>query len=107
MPIYEYQCKSCGHRLEAIQGFNDAPLKKCPECKKAKLAKLVSAPSFQLKGTGWYVTDFKNSGKPKSDSESGGTKESSSMKKDESNTEVGKKDKVDAKPKASSKEDKK
>jgi putative FmdB family regulatory protein len=63
MPIYEYQCQACGHQLEEIQGFNDAPLVKCPECGKLKLAKLVSAPSFHLKGTGWYKTDFKNSGK--------------------------------------------
>jgi putative FmdB family regulatory protein len=69
MPIYEYQCKACGHHLEEIQGFNDAPLTKCPQCKKAKLVKLVSAPSFHLKGTGWYATDFKNAGKPKATNE--------------------------------------
>lgn len=60
MPIYEYQCKSCGHQLEAIQGFNDAPLTECPECHKPDLNKLLSAPAFHLKGTGWYATDFKN-----------------------------------------------
>lgn len=63
MPIYEYQCKACGHQLEEIQGVNDKPLLKCPQCGKSKLERLVSAPSFQLKGTGWYVTDFKNAGK--------------------------------------------
>jgi len=63
MPIYEYLCKNCGHHLEAIQGFNDEPLRKCPECKKAKLEKQISAPAFHLKGTGWYATDFKDSGK--------------------------------------------
>lgn len=69
MPIYEYQCKACGHRLEVIQGINEKPLTICPSCHKAKLAKLVSAPSFQLKGTGWYATDFKNSGKKATPSE--------------------------------------
>lgn len=62
MPIYEYECKACGHHLEAIQGFNDEPLKKCPECHASKLEKQISRPSFHLKGTGWYVTDFKDSG---------------------------------------------
>ncbi len=60
MPIYEYQCKSCGHRLEVIQGFDDAPLTDCPDCHTGELAKLLSAPAFHLKGTGWYATDFKN-----------------------------------------------
>jgi len=68
MPIYEYECKSCGHRLEAIQGFDEAPLTKCPTCKKAKLAKLLSAPAFHLKGNGWYATDFKNPAASKKDS---------------------------------------
>jgi putative FmdB family regulatory protein len=70
MPIYEYECKACGHRLEEIQSFSDQPLTKCPQCKKGKLIKLVSAPSFRLKGTGWYATDFKNSGKPPVESSS-------------------------------------
>lgn len=49
--------------MEAMQGINDDPLKKCPECDKNKLEKMLSAPAFHLKGTGWYATDFKNSGK--------------------------------------------
>src|SRR5262245_12200110 len=60
MPIYEYRCAACGHELDALQKLSDAPLKKCPECGKQKLARLVSAPSFRLKGSGWYETDFKN-----------------------------------------------
>lgn len=64
MPIYEYQCQACGHQLEAFQGIKEAPLIVCPECGKATLQKLVSAAGFQLKGTGWYATDFKNKGKP-------------------------------------------
>jgi putative FmdB family regulatory protein len=60
MPIYEYQCSVCGHRLEIIQRFTDAPLKDCPDCGESKLKKLVSAAGFRLGGKGWYETDFKN-----------------------------------------------
>jgi putative FmdB family regulatory protein len=63
MPIYEYECQACGHRLETIQKFSDAPLTECPACHQNELRKLISAAAFQLKGSGWYVTDFKNSGK--------------------------------------------
>jgi len=59
MPFYEYQCKSCGHTLEAMQKVNDSPLKKCPDCGKSQLTRLMSAPVFRLKGGGWYETDFK------------------------------------------------
>jgi len=59
MPFYEYQCKSCGHALEAMQKVNDSPLRKCPECGKSTLQRLMSAPVFRLKGGGWYETDFK------------------------------------------------
>ena len=59
MPFYEYQCKNCGHALEAMQKVNDAPLKKCPDCGKSQLTRLMSAPVFRLKGGGWYETDFK------------------------------------------------
>ena len=60
MPFYEYQCKKCGHHLEAMQKVNDAPLTKCPVCKKAALERQMSAPVFRLKGGGWYETDFKS-----------------------------------------------
>lgn len=60
MPFYEYQCKNCGHALEAMQKINDSPLKKCPECGKSALQRLMSAPVFRLKGGGWYETDFKS-----------------------------------------------
>jgi putative FmdB family regulatory protein len=59
MPFYEYQCKNCGHDLEAMQKISDAPLKKCPHCGKSQLQRLMSAPVFRLKGAGWYETDFK------------------------------------------------
>jgi putative FmdB family regulatory protein len=62
MPIYEYRCTSCGHELEALQKLSEPPLTDCPVCHKVDLRKLVSAAGFQLKGSGWYVTDFRNSG---------------------------------------------
>jgi putative FmdB family regulatory protein len=60
MPFYEYQCQACGAQVEVLQKITDAPLKKCPECGRSRLAKLVSAPVFRLKGGGWYETDFKS-----------------------------------------------
>ena len=63
MPIYEYACSACGHQLEVLQKVSDAPLKKCPQCGRPKLQKLLSAPSFRLKGGGWYETDFKSGNK--------------------------------------------
>lgn len=65
MPIYEYKCEGCNHALEVIQKVADAPLRECPACGAARLKRLVSAAGFQLKGTGWYATDFKDSGKKK------------------------------------------
>jgi putative FmdB family regulatory protein len=62
MPIYEYRCASCGHELEALQKLSDAPLTECPACHQPELKKLISAAGFQLKGSGWYATDFRNSG---------------------------------------------
>ncbi len=64
MPIYEYQCGQCGHTLESFEKMTDAPLTQCPVCEKPELQKLISAAGFQLKGTGWYATDFRNKGKP-------------------------------------------
>jgi putative FmdB family regulatory protein len=63
MPLYEYECDSCGHRFEVIQKFSDAPLLECTKCKGA-LRKLFSSPAIQFKGSGWYITDYakKNSG---------------------------------------------
>ena len=59
MPFYEYECPSCGYRDEVLQKINDKPLTKCPTCGKKGLKKLMSAPVFRLKGSGWYETDFK------------------------------------------------
>ncbi|MDR3038482.1 MAG: zinc ribbon domain-containing protein [Candidatus Adiutrix sp.] len=68
MPIYEYQCQKCGATTEIMQKFSDAPLKKCSACG-GRVAKLMSTNSFQLKGSGWYVTDYsgkKEAAAPKS-----------------------------------------
>ena len=64
MPIYEYRCAKCGFQDEYLQKASEPPLKVCPSCGKAKFEKLLSAPGFQLKGSGWYETDFKGGSKP-------------------------------------------
>jgi putative FmdB family regulatory protein len=63
MPIYEYECGSCQHRLEIMQKISDERLRDCPHCHRPDLRKLVSATAFRLKGGGWYETDFKTGGK--------------------------------------------
>jgi putative FmdB family regulatory protein len=63
MPIYEYQCSSCGHGLESLQKLSDPPLTDCPECGKSTLKKQISAAGFRLSGGGWYETDFKSGSK--------------------------------------------
>ena len=77
MPIYEYRCASCGFESEYLQKVSDPLLTSCPKCGKPTFDKLISAAGFQLKGNGWYVTDFKgNSAKPSADKEkSAGDKE--------------------------------
>lgn len=64
MPIYEYQCTSCGHHLEVLQKITEEPLTVCPKCN-APLNKLVSAAGLQFKGSGWYLTDYSHKGKAK------------------------------------------
>ena len=78
MPIFEYECTACGERVEHLQLSSDAPLAECPECGGA-VRKLMSAPAFQFKGTGWYVTDY--AGKGKSSPDGGGSASSSTDKK--------------------------
>ena len=60
MPIYEYRCNSCAYLFDALQKVSDAPLTECPDCGALELRRLISAPSFRLKGGGWYETDFKS-----------------------------------------------
>ncbi|MEM7195939.1 MAG: zinc ribbon domain-containing protein [Pseudomonadota bacterium] len=82
MPIYEYQCGSCGHRLEALQKISDDPLVYCPECNDGALKKLISAAAFHLKGTGWYETDFKNKSSASEEKSDGGSDAKSDAKTD-------------------------
>jgi putative FmdB family regulatory protein len=63
MPIYAYKCDSCGHQLDALQKVSDAVLTGCPACGEPRLVKQITAAGFQLKGSGWYATDFRNNGK--------------------------------------------
>lgn len=63
MPIYEYRCSACGHQAEVLQKFSDPALTTCTACGKPSFTKLLSAAGFQLKGSGWYATDFKASAK--------------------------------------------
>ena len=87
MPIYEYRCEACGHTDEHLQKVSEKPLTVCPACGKAKYRKQLSAAGFQLKGTGWYATDFKGSAK-KADAKKSETKPDSKIEtKTDSKTE--------------------
>lgn len=90
MPIYEYRCGACGFQKEYLQRISDALLTDCPQCGKGTLSKMVTAAGFQLKGSGWYATDFKtkSSPKPKTDE----VKSVDAPKKEESKKEESKKD---------------
>ena len=91
MPLYEYECESCGHRFELIQRFADPPAERCVACGKQPVHKLLSAPAIHFKGTGWYVTDYankKSDGSPKTDA--GAPKADSASKADgDSKTDAG------------------
>jgi putative FmdB family regulatory protein len=102
MPFYEYECSACKFYVEALQKISDPPMKKCPSCKKPTLKKLVSAPVFRLKGSGWYETDFKSDQDKKRNLVGEDKDTSSSDTKSDSAT----KDKSDTKPAAETKADK-
>lgn len=78
MPIYEYRCTECGYQNDYLQKISEPPLTDCPECGKSTFAKQVTAAGFQLKGTGWYVTDFRDKPKPGKSGQSDGAKDSGS-----------------------------
>jgi putative FmdB family regulatory protein len=90
MPIYEYRCAACGHQEEHLQKVSEKPLSKCPACGKKSYKKQLTAAGFQLKGSGWYATDFKTTGKKS---------EKPAEKKADSKTEA----KTEAKPEAKKK----
>ena len=95
MPLYEYECKKCGHRFEKIQKFSDRMVKKCPECG-GQVEQMISAPAVQFKGSGWYVTDYakkpsatasSSNGDSKSKDEAASKKESASKEEPSSKKE--------------------
>ncbi len=98
MPIYEYRCSSCGHEKEVLQKMSDAPLTECPACGKSTFRKLISAAGFQLKGSGWYATDFKGGSRPGSGADKG---------KSAANDESGFKEKAGAKEESKPKQESK
>lgn len=104
MPFYEYQCAKCGHHLEVMQRISDAPLRKCPECGKSALTKLISAPVFRLKGSGWYETDFKSDKEGKrnlhGESDAGTKSDDASASKPDAKTDAKSETKAESKPEA-------
>lgn len=84
MPLYEYECKKCHHRVERIQKFSDPHIKKCPDCG-GPLEQVISAPAVQFKGSGWYVTDY---AKKSSASSASGNGESASQKEEKSRSDA-------------------
>jgi putative FmdB family regulatory protein len=104
MPFYEYECQSCKFYTELMQKISDPPLEKCPSCGKKAMQKLISAPVFRLKGSGWYETDFKGDGENKRNL-AGADKEESKPAASSEESSAGKSDakpdsKSDAKPAA-------
>ena len=95
MPIYEYRCNVCGHQEEHLQKVSEAPLTVCPACGKPEYRKQLSAAGFQLKGTGWYATDFKGGGKKAADKKS-------DDKKSDTKTESKPESKTESKPETKS-----
>ena len=99
MPIYEYRCAACGHQEDHLQKVSEAPLTKCPACGKKKYQKQLSAAGFQLKGSGWYATDFKGGKKeaPKPEAKAEGKSEGKAETKSEAKTETKTETKADKK----------
>ena len=103
MPIYEYECQQCGEVFETIQKFSDPRLTECLCDEKAPVRKLVSAAAFHLKGTGWYVTDFRDKGKKKGEDKKDKKEDGSGDSGGKTESEAGAKD--DAKPGSTAKKD--
>ncbi len=97
MPIYEYKCAACGHQEDHLQKLSEAPLTKCPACGKKKYAKQLTAAGFQLKGSGWYASDFKG-GKKESETKPDAKPEAKGDAKTETKAETKTATKTEAKP---------
>jgi putative FmdB family regulatory protein len=100
MPFYEYECPHCGYDEEVLQKINDKPLTKCPTCGKKGLKKLMSAPVFRLKGSGWYETDFKGDKENKRNLAGADKEEPKTEAKSDSKADSKADSKTDAKPEA-------
>jgi putative FmdB family regulatory protein len=101
MPIYEYKCSACGHQEDHLQKLSEPALSKCPACGRKKYEKQLTAAGFQLKGSGWYATDFKSSGKKaeaKVDAKPEAKAETKTESKTETKTETKSEAKTEAKP---------
>ena len=97
MPIYEYRCAACGHQEDHLQKVSEAPLTRCPACGKRKYEKQLSAAGFQLKGSGWYATDFKGGGR-KTDAKTDEASRSGTEAKPETKPDAKPETKTEAKP---------
>src|SRR6185437_3416703 len=101
MPIYEYRCQACGHQEEFLQRVTEPPLTECPVCRKPTFQKLLSAAGFQLKGSGWYATDFKNkASKPAEKKAEDRSDEKSASPKTETKTDAKPEKKTESKSEA-------
>lgn len=98
MPIYEYRCGECAHQEEHLQKISEKPLSKCPACGKKAYKKLLSAAGFQLKGSGWYATDFKTTAKKPADKKTDLKADSKVDAKADSKTESKTEAKTESKP---------
>ena len=98
MPIYEYLCAACGHQEDHLQKLSAAPLTKCPACGKKKYQKQLTAAGFQLKGSGWYASDFKGGGKKPDEAKPEAKAETKTEGKTETKTETKTESKTETKP---------
>ena len=98
MPIYEYRCAACGHQEDHLQKLSEAPLSKCPACGKKKYQKQLTAAGFQLKGSGWYASDFKGAGKKPEDKKPEAKTETKAETKTEAKSESKIETKTESKP---------
>jgi putative FmdB family regulatory protein len=104
VPLYEYQCKDCGHRFEKIQKFSDPLVTDCPKCGKPSVEQMISAPAVQFKGSGWYVTDYasKKSGSNSGNNASGEGKSGEGKSEAKSETKSDTKSETKSESKSSS-----